>query len=296
MQFHVAGVFPMQCIGRISRGNHGSDAFSRAREACQTAKVHGQKPCVGRAIFGVGKAQPEEEPDHQHSTGQSHFVSIPLWLRMSIANWPLRALVGDAPVKSETLSIQQLFQDRRQYRVPFYQRAYVWNREDQWERLWSDIQDKAEARLLESKPIPHFLGAAVLEPQPRHGLLGVEALHIIDGQQRLTTLQYILAALAITLRGREETALLSLVDGCLRNPNPETMKKPEMEKFKLWPTFRDQQDFRKAMDAQSLDELRQRFPSSFTQGGQLRKIGMDHPPGPGSHLVFQRPVGRLAQG
>lgn len=181
-------------------------------------------------------------------------------------------------MKSETLSIQQLFQDRRQYRVPFYQRAYVWNREDQWERLWSDIQDKAEARLLESKPIPHFLGAAVLEPQPRHGLLGVEALHIIDGQQRLTTLQYVLAALAITLRGRQETALLSLVDGCLRNPNPETMKKPEMEKFKLWPTFRDQQDFRKAMDAQSLDELRQRFPSSFTQGGQLRKIGMDHPP------------------
>lgn len=181
-------------------------------------------------------------------------------------------------MKSETVSIQQLFQDRRQYRVPFYQRAYVWNREDQWERLWSDIQDKAEARLIDGKTVPHFLGAAVLEPQQRRGLLGVEALHIIDGQQRLTTFQYVLAALAITLRDRQLTALLSLVEGCLRNPNPETMEKPEIEMFKLWPTFRDQQDFRLAMDAKALDELRERFPASFTQGGGLRKIGIDHPP------------------
>jgi len=74
-------------------------------------------------------------------------------------------------MKSETIAIQQLFQDRRQYRVPFYQRAYVWNKEDQWEPLWSDIQNKAEARLSGAKPVPHFLGAAVLEPQPRTGLL-----------------------------------------------------------------------------------------------------------------------------
>jgi len=181
-------------------------------------------------------------------------------------------------MKSETVSIQQLFQDRRQYRVPFYQRAYVWNREDQWDRLWSDIQDKAEARLVDGKTVPHFLGAAVLEPQQRRGLLGVESLHIIDGQQRLTTFQYVLAALAITLRDRQLTALLSLVEGCLRNPNPETMEKTEIEMFKLWPTFRDQRDFRLAMDAKSLDELREQFPASFTQGGGLRKIGIDHPP------------------
>jgi hypothetical protein len=36
-------------------------------------------------------------------------------------------------VKSETNDVQQVFQDRRQYRVPFYQRAYVWSKEEQWE-------------------------------------------------------------------------------------------------------------------------------------------------------------------
>jgi hypothetical protein len=181
-------------------------------------------------------------------------------------------------MKSETIAVQQLFQDRRQYRVPFYQRAYVWNKEDQWDRLWSDIEGKAEARVLDSRPVPHFLGAAVLEPQQRQGLIGVETLHIIDGQQRLTTLQYVLAALAITLRERQSPALLSLVEACLRNSNTETMQWPEVEVFKLWPTHRDRNTFRQAMEAKSLDDLREQFPASFTQGGGLRKIGMDHPP------------------
>ena len=90
---------------------------------------------------------------------------------------------------SRTYTVHQIYQDRRQYRVPFYQRAYVWNREEQWEPLWVDIQEKAEIRLQGGKPVPHFMGAVVLEPQKRAGLLGVERHHIIDGQQRLTTLQ-----------------------------------------------------------------------------------------------------------
>ncbi|MBK9130138.1 MAG: DUF262 domain-containing protein [Gammaproteobacteria bacterium] len=181
-------------------------------------------------------------------------------------------------MKSETIAVLQLYQDRRQYRVPFYQRAYVWNREDQWERLWADIQDKAEGRISGSQPTPHFLGAAVLEPQQRRGLLGVEALHIIDGQQRLTTLQYVLAALAIVLRGSGPAALLSLVEGCLTNPNSETMEQPDTEVFKVWPTFRDRSTYKVAMLARDKSELREAFPDSFTQVGGLRKIGIDHPP------------------
>lgn len=85
-------------------------------------------------------------------------------------------------MQSETISIQKLFQDRRQFRVPFFQRRYTWKREDQWEPLWSDICEKAESRANGDQPAPHFLGAIVLEPQPKRGLLGVEALNVIDGQ------------------------------------------------------------------------------------------------------------------
>lgn len=181
-------------------------------------------------------------------------------------------------MKSETISLQNLFQDRRQYRVPFYQRAYVWNREDQWERLWDDIRDKAEVRVTAGKTTAHFLGAVVLEPQPRAGLLGVETLHIIDGQQRITTLQYVLSALAIVVRTDDDAALLSVVEGCLINSNAATMEKPEVELFKVWPTFRDREQFRSAMTASSEEDLRERFPNNFTQAQTLRRMGIDHPP------------------
>ncbi|MGM8313782.1 GmrSD restriction endonuclease domain-containing protein, partial [Escherichia coli] len=50
-------------------------------------------------------------------------------------------------MKSETLTIQQLFQNQRQYRVPFYQRAYVWTQQNQWSALLEDIFEKAHSRL-----------------------------------------------------------------------------------------------------------------------------------------------------
>lgn len=179
---------------------------------------------------------------------------------------------------SRTFTVQQIYQDRRQYRVPFYQRPYVWNREDQWGRLWEDVRDKAEARLQGGKAVPHFMGAVVLEPQKKLGLLGVERFHIIDGQQRLTTLQYVLTAVCHVLRELEQTKLLPLVEGCLVNPNPETMEESEVERFKLWPTFRDRQQFVGAMTATALDQWRERFPESFTKVGGLKKIGATHPP------------------
>ena len=179
---------------------------------------------------------------------------------------------------SRPFTVQQLFQDRRQYRVPFYQRPYVWNRDDQWGRLWEDIRDKAEARLQDGKLVPHFMGAVVLEPQKKKGLLGVERHHIIDGQQRLTTLQYVLRALTHTLRATRQEKLLPLIESCLSNSNPETMEDEAIERFKIWPTFRDRNQYELAMTAESIDDLRQRFPASFTQTGTLRKTGVNHQP------------------
>jgi hypothetical protein len=180
-------------------------------------------------------------------------------------------------MKSETVPVQQVFQDRRQYLVPFYQRAYVWNKDEQWEPLWNDIADKAEMRSKGDTPSPHFLGAIVLEPQPRRGLRGVETYHIIDGQQRLTTLQYLLAAIAIAARETGQTALLHLIDGCVWNPNPETMENADVERFKVWPTFRDRIPYQTAMESQDRDDLRSNFPSSFTQTASLRRVGIEHP-------------------
>ena len=180
-------------------------------------------------------------------------------------------------MKSDTITIEQLFQNRRQYCVPFYQRPYVWTLENQWEQLFEDIKAKAEARLESGQCTPHFLGAVVLEPQPREGLIGVESYHIIDGQQRLTTLQYVLTALLRALNSSGNQAFAHIVTGCLANGNPETMRNAVIERFKVWPTFRDRTTYQAALTAPDLDTLVERFQPHFTQGGGLRKVGMEHP-------------------
>lgn len=180
-------------------------------------------------------------------------------------------------MKSETNDVEKLFKDRRQYCVPFYQRAYVWGKEEQWEPLWSDIRDKADARANGESPAPHFLGAIVLEPQQRTGLKGVEAYYIIDGQQRLTTLQYFLVALGIAIRNTPEPSILPLIEACIWNPNLDTMRQPETEIYKVWPTFRDREPYKIAMRATNREELHSHFPTSFTQSRSLKKIGVDHP-------------------
>ena len=130
-------------------------------------------------------------------------------------------------MKSDDITIQQLFQDRRQYMVPFYQRAYVWTLMNQWAQLWEDIQAKADARLFNnSKLTPHFLGAVVLDPQPKSGLIGVDTLHIIDGQQRLTTLQFILKSISLVLKSVNVTAINEIISGSMINGNPDTMRDP----------------------------------------------------------------------
>jgi hypothetical protein len=181
-------------------------------------------------------------------------------------------------MKSDPFTVRQIFQDRRQYRVPFYQRAYVWTKGNQWGRLWEDIRDKADALLQGDDPVAHFMGAVVLEQQQKPGLFGVERLHIIDGQQRLTTLQFVLTALQYILRDFAQPALLPVVDGCLVNGNPDTMEEKDVERFKLWPTFRDRDQFVSGMTATTIEELRDRFPENFTQTKRLKMVGVRHPP------------------
>ena len=180
-------------------------------------------------------------------------------------------------MKSDDITVEELFQERRQYMVPFYQRTYVWNRWNQWEPLWEDIQSKANDRIY-GESTPHFLGAVVLDRQPKSGLKGVDTLHIIDGQQRLTTLQFILKSVHIVLQQFDLTGLADIVKAQLFNSNPSTMRNPEIEKFKVWPTFRDRDDYRSALHATNRNELRTIFPDSFTQRETLRKIAINHPP------------------
>jgi len=95
------------------------------------------------------------------------------------------------------------------YIVPNYQRLYVWDEENQWEPLWLDVRDIAE-ELIESAAgtelagadhdgvEPHFMGAVVFKISGSTPDLA-RKYRVIDGQQRLTTLQILMAAAASAL-------------------------------------------------------------------------------------------------
>lgn len=78
--------------------------------------------------------------------------------------------------KVETL----LTLDRREYRVPRYQREYSWQR-PQWDKLFEDLA---------SNPAGHFLGSIICIAQEES-----RSYEVIDGQQRLTTISIFIAAL-----------------------------------------------------------------------------------------------------
>ncbi|ECL6570990.1 DUF262 domain-containing protein, partial [Campylobacter jejuni] len=88
-------------------------------------------------------------------------------------------------LNTETLTLNDLFSKDRTYSVPKYQRNYSWD-EDQWEDLWSDIED------LEKSNYPHFMGSIVLQETK-----DVKNIDIIDGQQRLSTLSIFIAAVIV---------------------------------------------------------------------------------------------------
>lgn len=86
--------------------------------------------------------------------------------------------------------------------VPLFQRAYVWDEESQWAPLWQDIRRLVELQLSNpGKPATHFLGAVVLQAMSSQWG-SMQAWSIIDGQQRLTTLQLFFDAAAGAFESR----------------------------------------------------------------------------------------------
>lgn len=94
-------------------------------------------------------------------------------------------------------SINDVFNGNRVLEIPFFQRAYVWG-EDQWERLLEDMEQVSHSNK------PYFLGSLILKQQlttTKHNVGDVRS--VIDGQQRLTTLNIFFKVLCI-LNGQNQ--------------------------------------------------------------------------------------------
>lgn len=77
--------------------------------------------------------------------------------------------------------------------VPFFQRSYIWNKEN-WEELLNDLYETQAT---------HFLGTIILKKEPTR-FWDSEKYVIIDGQQRLTTLSILIKALYDCMEDKQE--------------------------------------------------------------------------------------------
>lgn len=110
----------------------------------------------------------------------------------------------------------EIFSMPQHLMVPVFQRRYVWTAENQWEPLWRDIS-RVAGRRLEGVATQHFLGAVVT--QSSSAGMGSLANHsLIDGQQRLTTLQILIDAAAAELDAAEQPQFSQQLAMLTHNP------------------------------------------------------------------------------
>lgn len=145
-----------------------------------------------------------------------------------------------------TLAIQHLFEKDVLYRVPLYQRPYVWKADEQWQPLWEDLQRLSEDLLSGKQPRSHFLGASV-QDRPSVPPGQIETRLLIDGQQRLTTLQLLLRAFEDVVKLEEDSRYYQAIGKLIRNQHP--LSTEDYESFKIWPTNADRDDYQTVMES-----------------------------------------------
>jgi len=166
--------------------------------------------------------------------------------------------LGSQTVNADTYDLKTILTLERRYVIPTFQRDYEWTKDGQWALLFEDLEAVA-SRLEDGRKVaevlgepvtkadkqvaPHFLGAIVLELLPSSaGSLDLRA--VIDGQQRLTTIQLLVRGILdvlVEIKSAREQQIRRLIR------NPSDVVHEEDERYKLWPRRRDRAVWRVAM-------------------------------------------------
>lgn len=168
--------------------------------------------------------------------------------------------------------LDYILRQRQQWVVPVYQRHYAWEsaKDGQIPKAWADLRDRAIERLESQTRFPHYFGAIIYSEPPKQPFGAIQKRFLVDGQQRITTFNLVIAALreVASKLGIEHT--VNIAEAYLFNDEGKGMDDPERERYKLWPSAYDRQLFRQIMD-NNLDEIRENHtPSFFYKNGNLK--------------------------
>ena len=92
-------------------------------------------------------------------------------------------------IEAKELDLSKIFSDDFRFEIPDYQRPYAWTTE-QVDDLLDDLDYASGDGINIQDKAPYFLGSIVIIKQPINSLA-----HIVDGQQRITTLTILLCVL-----------------------------------------------------------------------------------------------------
>lgn len=155
-------------------------------------------------------------------------------------------------MEAKALTPRDLFDGKVCYEIPPFQRPYVWTEEDQWQPLWDDIARVSEAVLgadgdsVAAAALPgHFLGAVVVK-QLASAAGDPLRSSVIDGQQRLTTLQLLLDAAQLVMEQFDHDEVAESLQELVLNDSKRFKK--TSKRFKLWPSRIDRAAFECVMD------------------------------------------------
>jgi hypothetical protein len=122
--------------------------------------------------------------------------------------------------------------------VPLFQRTYSWSEKD-WSALWNDIMETYEHDSISH----HFLGSIVSKSLPSTPE-GVSRFLLIDGQQRLSTLTLLLAALRDTAQALNPKQAKKIHELYLTNAYESGF-----DNYKLLPTQVDRSSYFEIIDS-----------------------------------------------
>lgn len=139
-------------------------------------------------------------------------------------------------MKANDTEIRRFLEGSKQFKVPLFQREYVWEKKD-LDKLWYDIKENEN-----NNKFNHFFGSFVTMPVNSNASKVSEYI-VVDGQQRLTTIFIILATLRERMMDIEPKYNKSEIDDLylINQHHPEY-------KYKLIPTQEDRKTFYKVIE------------------------------------------------
>ncbi|MGH9428329.1 MAG: DUF262 domain-containing protein, partial [Terriglobia bacterium] len=175
-------------------------------------------------------------------------------------------------MRADTYPLDTVLGERQQWVVPVYQRHYEWEtaEDKQIPKLWADLQDEALERLEKRTPFPHYFGAIIFSEPPVQAFGAVRRRFLVDGQQRITTFQLVLAAVREVARMKGVARFVDVINAYLFNEKSASMLDPDRERFKLWPSSYDRKLYQQISE-NTPENIRSLQPSFFYKNGNLIK-------------------------